>query len=143
MITAGMFRVGRDAELRCLPSGEAVMNVALAASYGKKDAEGNQATQWIEGALYGKRAESLNQYITKGTALFVCLEDVHIETYPKKDGTEGAKLVGRIQQIQFAGSKGDGSAAPRPAPAPQPARPQAKPSNTGTGFDGMNDDIPF
>ena len=151
----GIFRSGRDADLRHTNSGEAVANLALAADYGKPGADGKRPTQWVDAALFGKRAEALAPHITKGTALFCSIEDVHIEQYDKKDGSTGAKLIGRIGQIEFAGPKQSSSEgqAPRQQRAQEqggyrssePRRaPASKPSpKTGTGFDDMDDDIPF
>lgn len=138
----GMARLGRDAELRSTPSGDSVIQLSLAFNvFVKKE----KTTQWVEGVLWGARAESLAEYLLKGTAVMVSLENVHIESFNKADGTPSSKLVGRIADIDLAPS----GAAPAPAPAPAP-RPAARPAptrtpppKTGTGFDDMDDDIPF
>ena len=91
----GVFRIGKDAELR--NAGDtSVINLALASSYGKKDREGKRPTQWIEASLWGKRAEALEQYLLKGQQVFVSINDVHIETYENRDGQTVPKLVGII-----------------------------------------------
>jgi single-strand DNA-binding protein len=77
-IQSGVYRLGRDAELRRTNSGEAVSGLSLAYNYGKKDADGKQATTWIEAALWGKRAESASQYLTKGTQIFAVLSDIRL-----------------------------------------------------------------
>lgn len=97
----GLARIGRDAELRFTPSGEAVANLSLAFSYGKKE-NGNRSTQWVDGSLWGRRAEALAQYLTKGTMVMVTLDDVHIEEFQGKNGP-GHKLAGRIEGVEFAG----------------------------------------
>lgn len=98
--------LGRDAELRYTQNQTPVASLALAYSYGIKDqATGNRPTQWIEASLWGKQAEALAQYLTKGTKLMVSLKDVHIESYPKKDGTQGTKLVATAADIHFAGGQ--------------------------------------
>ena len=56
MILTGLCRVGRDAELRCMPDGTAVANVSLAFNHGKKGQDGNRPSQWIDAAIFGKRA---------------------------------------------------------------------------------------
>lgn len=144
MILTGPARIGRDAELRHIPSGESVINLSLAYNHGKRDAEGNRPTQWIDAGLWGKRAESLAQHLLKGTQVWVVLEDVHLEEYEGKNG-KGTKLAARVQSIEFIGPKQSGGAE-RAAPAPAPAarRPAPAPAGkTGTGFDAMDDDIPF
>lgn len=140
----GLARIGRDAEIRHTAGGEAVASLSLAFSYGKKGADGKRPTQWVDGALWGKRAEALAPYLLKGGLIVATLEDVHIETFQKQDGTGGVKLAGRVTDIELAGGN-DRSAAPAPAPPPPP-RPVLKPVPTpsgGSGFDDMDDDIPF
>jgi len=138
----GLARIGRDAEVRFIPSGEAVAGLSLAFSYGRKDQAGKKPTQWVDGALWGKRAEAMAPYLKKGGLVVVTLEDVHIETFKKQDGSESSKLAGKISAIEFAGGN-DRQAQPaaRPAP-PTPAR-QAAPRQASSGFDDMDEDIPF
>jgi single-strand DNA-binding protein len=140
----GLARLGRDIEVRYLPDGKPVGNLALAFNFGKKDESGNRPTQWIDASLWGDRAEKLQSYLTKGTQLSVILSEPHIETYDKREGGQGVKLVARVLELQFASSpQQDGQqrqqAAQRPAPATRPA-PAPKPS---TGFDDFDSDIPF
>lgn len=100
MKTIGMARLGKDAEVRYTPSGDAVCNLALAVNYGQKQQDGNRPTQWIDASLWGKRAESLAQYLTKGSVHCFTLDDVHIETYEGQNGT-GYKLVARVADIEL------------------------------------------
>ena len=145
-ILTGVFRLGRDAELRRIPSGEAVINLSLAYSYGNKDSSGNKPAQWIDGALWGKRAESLAQYLTKGVQVDCVLEDVHIEAFSKADGTPSFKLAGRVLKFDFAGG-GERDAQRQSAPPPTrshaPIARQPQPQKPQSGFNDMDDDIPF
>lgn len=138
MKAQGLARLGRDAELRRIPGGDAVINLSLAFSYGKKGDDGKRATQWVDASLFGKRAEALAPYLLKGGLVVAYLDDVHIETYQGKQG-EGHKLVGRINEIELAGGR-DTPAAPaeKPAYAPEPAIPVDV-----SNFDTMDSDIPF
>lgn len=132
-------RLGRDAELKFLPSGEAVANLSLAFNYGKAGADGNRPTQWIDGSLWGKRAESLTQYLVKGSVHCFTLNDVHIETYKKNDGSEGFKLSGMIADVELGPRTGERQ-------APQPvggARPLPQDTRKTPNFSNMDDDIPF
>ena len=136
----GLARIGRDAELRTTGQNEHVCSLSLAFSYGRKGADNKRPTQWVEGALWGKQAEALAQYLVKGQQVVVTIEDVHIETFRKSDNTDAVKLAGRVSKIDFAGSPPNQAAAPAPRPpAPAPA-PRQRPSS---GFDDMDDDIPF
>lgn len=140
----GLARLGRDCELRYTPDGTAVTNLSLAFNYGRKGEDGKRPTQWIDAALWGKLGEALAEYLTKGTLIAVSLEDVHIETFKKADGSPGQKLAARVHSIELAGG-GERAAAPAPAPAQRQAPPPRPPAQkTGTGFDDMDsDEIPF
>lgn len=141
----GLVRLGRDAELRHAPSGDAVAGFSGAFNYGKKGQDGNRPSQWVEFTIWGKRAESLQPYLTKGAQVMVVASDVHIETFDKRDGGQGFKLVGRVDDLEFAGSRdAGGGQASAPAPARAPAAPRAPQRQAGgTSFDDMDDDIPF
>jgi single-strand DNA-binding protein len=136
----GIFRLGKDAELRYTASSEPVVSVALAYNYGKKGDNGQRPSQWIEAAMFGKRAEALAQYLTKGSQISALLSDPHIQTYQKKDGGEGFKLSAKVVDIELIGGRQEAAPARAPRPAPAPAR-QAPAQSSG--FDDMDDDIPF
>lgn len=135
----GHIRLGRNADLRLTPDGKPVLNFAGAYNYGMKDASGARPTQWIECALWGDRAERLAEYFTKGAALVVTLNDVHIETFTRRDNTLGSKLVGRVIDFTFAG-KSDSSGS-QPAAQASPQTRVAPPAAVDTGID--DDEIPF
>lgn len=163
MKAIGLMRIGRDPEMRHLNDGTPVMNLALAVNYGKRGQDGNRPTQWIEAAMFGDRAEKLAQYMVKGSAHCFTLSDVRIDVYDKRDGSgQGYKLAARVDDVEL-GPRNDSAAQPRqqqpsaparqqeqggyrssaqrtaPAAAPTP-RPAPAPSS---GFEDMDDDIPF
>ena len=144
MILTGFCRLGRDASLRYLSDGTPVANMAMAYNYGMKDGGGKRPSQWIDAALFGKRAEALLPYLKKGTALDVVLDDVRIDEWVRQDGTPGKqKLVGRVVLVEFAGRSGAAADAPAAAPdtpAAEPAAPQDS-APLDAGFD--TDDVPF
>lgn len=141
MKSSGLFRIGRDAELRFLPDGTAVANVSLAFNFGKTGADGKRQTQWIDGSLFGKRAEVLTPMLIKGSQHVFHLSDLHVETYQGKNG-EGHKLAGRIEDVELTDRKDGQAQQARPTPTPQPARQTVPRGTAGSGFDDM-DDIPF
>jgi len=138
----GIFRIGNDVQIRYTPSGEAVCNLSLAFNYGKKGDDGRRPSQWIEASFWGKRAEAMMQYLTKGSSVYAVIDAPHIETYEGKNGT-GHKLVGRILEIEFSGGKRDSNDAPFDRPAHTPAKPAETASKPGAGFQDFEDDIPF
>jgi single-strand DNA-binding protein len=134
----GLARIGKDAEVRYTPGGAAVANVSLAFSYGKRGDDGKRPTQWVDASLWGQRAESLAPYIKKGGQIVAYLEDVSIQTFTKSDGTQATKMVARLVDLEFVSGGEQASSQPKPQP-----RPQAAPQSQGSGFDDMDDDIPF
>ena len=147
----GLARLGRDVELRYLPNGDAVANLSLAFSFGRKGEDGKRPTQWVDASLWGKRAEALVPYLLKGGLIEVTLDEVCIQSFDGQNGP-GHKLVGKVLDIELAGSRenaqpaGNSSTpAPRPAAAParQPAPQPSRVSRPASGFDDMDDDIPF
>lgn len=119
MKTIGLARLGRDAELKYTPSGEAVCNLSLAVSYGKKGPDGNRPTQWIDAALWGKQAEALAPYLVKGSIHCFVLSDIHTETYQKNGGEEDIKLAARVDSVEL------GPRIEQPQQQPQQQRQQA------------------
>lgn len=137
----GLARLGRDAELRSTQDGTPVASLSLAMDY---RAGREKATQWVDGALWGKMAETLTQYLVKGKLVCVTLDDVHIESFEKRDGTSGTKLVGRVSKLELAGGRDDGERTERPAERPaQRQAPKPPARSSADAFSGMDDDVPF
>lgn len=132
----GLARIGKDAEVRYTPGGAAVANVSLAFTYGKKGDDGKRPTQWVDASLWGPRVESLAPYLTKGKQIVAYLEDVHIQTYTKGDGTQASKMAARIADLEFVAGGEQAESQPKPKPQAAPAQQQ------GSGFEDF-DDIDF
>lgn len=139
----GLARLGRDMEVRFTNDGTPVGNMALAFNYGKKDQGGNRPTQWIDASFWGERASKLAEYLTKGTQVSVILSEPHIETFDRRDGGQGFKLVAKVIELQFAASSQPQDGQSRPAPRPPAPRSAPAPAPAGSGFDDMDSDIPF
>lgn len=135
-------RIGRDTTVRYTPSGMAVAAIALAYEYGRKDQQtGKRPTQWIEVTMWGKTAEALSQYLTKGKQVFIEARDVHIQTYAKNDGTQGFKLAAEFVGIKFAHDGQQQSQAPAQQQQ-RPAQQQSQQAAHNMAFD-EGQDIPF
>jgi single-strand DNA-binding protein len=134
----GLARIGKDAEVRYTPGGAAVANVSLAFSYGKRGDDGKRPTQWVDASLWGQRAEGMAPYLLKGKQIVAYLEDVSIQTFTKGDGTQATKMVARLVDLEFVSGGEQANSQPKPQP-----KPQAAPQSHGSGFDDMDDDIPF
>lgn len=162
--------LGRDPETRTFPSGDQVCNVTLATTDKWKDkqsGEMREATEWHRLVFNGRLAEIAAQYLRKGSQIYV-EGQIRTRKYTDKDGVEKYATDIRVDQMQMLGSRqgqgapsgdddgygggggyggsgggGGYSRAPAAAPrAPAPA-PRQAPSKSSTGFDDMDDDIPF
>lgn len=142
MILTGLARIGQDAAIRYTPSNEPVVNLSLAFNYGKKGSDGKRPTQWIDAALWGKRAEALAPYLTKGTAVDVVLAEPHVEEYDSQ-GAKRHKLVARVLEIELAGGGRDAQQAGSNSQEQKPERQRAPARSGGGSFADMGDDIPF
>jgi single-strand DNA-binding protein len=151
---------GRDPEIRYLPSGQAVANVSLATTSRRKDkttGENIEETQWHRITFYDRLAEIAGEHVKKGAPLYV-EGRLKYGKYTGQDGVERntvdivateMQLLGARQGVgQPSGGGEDGGAYRPPAPAsrsaaaPRAARAPA-PAGNGSGFDDMDDDIPF
>jgi single-strand DNA-binding protein len=147
---------GRDPEIRYLPSGQAVANVSVATSSRRKDkntGEMVEETQWHRVTFFDRLAEIAGEYVKKGRPIYVEGRLVY-RKYTDKDGIEKQATDIIATEMQLLGSRegmggpsdGDeGSAPRRSAPPQQRSAPASKPaaSKPSTGFDDMDDDIPF
>jgi single-strand DNA-binding protein len=155
----GLARLGRDAEVRYTPAGKTVCSLSLA--FDVRGREGKETT-WVDAALWGERAESLAPYLLKGTMHMFDLSDVRIETWENDRGS-GSKLVANVVDVTLGPKRGDDDSqqtrqqtrqqTPQTRQAP-PQRQQAPQGRTqapqrqqaprgSSGFDDMDDDIPF
>jgi single-strand DNA-binding protein len=141
-------RLTRDAELKYTNSGQPVCSFSIAT-----DDRVKRGDQWIDEPsywdvdLWGKRGESVNQYLTKGKLVAVA-GSARIDRW-QTDGAWHQKVRVNANDVQLLGSKeGQGEArqgqddnrpAERPARAPAPRQP-ANQAGQGEAF---TDDIPF
>ena len=140
----------RDPELRRTQSGMAIMSFGVAVN----DRRRNQQTgEWedyanfVDCTMFGNRAESLSNYLSKGTK--VAIEGKLRWSQWERDGQKRSKLEGIVDEVEFlssrnSGQQGDGGyqtySAPAPARAPQQSRP---PVQNPPAADVYDEDIPF
>ena len=131
--------LGNDPELRYSANGAPFLRFNLASNYRTKTAEGNweDRTEWVRVTVTGQRAESLSQYLKKGTKVYV---DGRLEARPWTDnqGQVRAGLEVMANEVQFMTSRDDGAGDRAPAAA-----------SAGNGRRSANDqaadldDVPF
>jgi single-strand DNA-binding protein len=155
---------GRDPEIRYLPSGQAVANISIATTSRRKDRTSGETvedTQWHRVTFYDRLAEIAGEYVKKGRPIYV-EGRLKYGKYTDQAGVEKNTVDIIATEMQLLGGREGGgapsgggddggydSAPRRPAAAPQrPAAAPARPAPAGkpaasSGFDDMDDDIPF
>lgn len=138
--------LGRDPEVRYMPSGDAIANLSVATTETWKDKAGEkqEATEWHRVVFFGKQAEICGQYLKKGSQIYV-EGSLRTRKWQDKDGNDRYTTEIVATEMQMLGSRGAGTAASNDSPGqeqPEPAaaRPASAKSATGADFD---DDIPF
>ena len=146
--------LGRDPEVRYAPSGSAICNVTLATTRSWKDktsGERQEETEWHRVVFYDRLAEIAGEYLKKGKQIYV---EGRLKTrkWTDKEGAERYTTEIIANEMNMLGSRegmgagdetGGAAQAARSAPAPRPAPASKPPAKSATGFDDMEDDIPF
>ena len=139
--------LGRDAELRYTPGGAAVATLNLATTEVFKDREGQKKedTQWHRVILWGKTAETLQDYLTKGKQIYV-EGKLQTRKWKDKDGNDKYTTEVRGDRVVLlsGGGRGDGmgrgegGAGRSSAPADEFGH-----AEPGGSVELTDDDIPF
>ncbi|URI08953.1 single-stranded DNA-binding protein [Aquincola tertiaricarbonis] len=156
--------LGRDPELKYFDDGSAVCNFSIATSrtWKSRDGEKQEETEWHRIAVFGKLAEVCGEYLKKGRTVYI---EGRLRTRQyEKDGATHYTTEIVAEEVKFLGGRrddeggGDGEQQrgggggqqrggygqqrqQQQRPAPQQRQQSAPKSNTG--FDDMDDDIPF
>jgi len=145
--------LGRDPEVRYTPSGAAVCNVTLATSRNWKDKNSGdkvEETEWHRVVFYDRLAEIAGEYLKKGRSIYVegrlktrkWTDKDGVEKYTTEIVADEMKMLGGREGMG-GGDEGGGERAARPAAQRPAASKPGAPAKSSTGFDDMDDDIPF
>ncbi len=149
--------LGRDPEVRYMPSGQAVANVTLATSESWRDkqtGETQERTEWHNVVFFGRLAEIAGEYLRKGAQVYV-EGSLRTRKWQDKEGRDRYTteiVANEMQMLGGRGGQGVGDFAPRPAedvqppsarPAPQESRKSQNAAAAGEEFEDFDDDIPF
>ncbi|MCH7691122.1 MAG: single-stranded DNA-binding protein [candidate division Zixibacteria bacterium] len=132
-------RLGKDPDLRYTPSGKAVATFSLATTerWKGQDGQRQESTTWHNIVAWGKQAETIKEYLSKGREVYLEGRIVN-RSYDDKDGNKKYISEVVVQQFTFIGSKGSsGNDGGQTAPAES-----AEPA-TDTGSGQSDDDLPF
>ena len=97
--------LGRDPEMRYTPQGTAVCSFTMATNERRKDKSGEQqdVTTWFKITVWGKQAETVSRYLTKGRRVYV-EGRLHVEEWTDRDGKQRHTLEVNATDVHFIDS---------------------------------------
>ena len=149
--------LGKDPEIRYMPSGDAIANLTLATSENwtdKASGDKKELTEWHRVAFFGRTAEVVGQYLKKGAKIYV-EGSLRTRKWQDKDGHDRYTTEVRGDVMRMLDRRGESSGpmdTEPPAGAAQGGSPgesrraapsKSAPARAASGFDDMDDDIPF
>lgn len=139
--------LGKDPEIRYLPSGKAVANFSIATSESWKDkttGEKKEKSEWHNIVIFDKLAEICGQYLKKGSSVYI---EGKITTEKYQDKTTGAdKYATKIiaNEMRMLGGKNDGGGPSQDRQKPAPSAPAGAAAGAGQANAAeLDDEIPF
>jgi single-strand DNA-binding protein len=140
--------LGRDAEMRFTAGGTPVATVSLATTerFTDRDGQKREDTQWHRIVIWGKTAESLHEYLTKGKQIYVEGRIQTREWQDKEGKTQKTTEIraDRIVLLSSAGGEGRGGMRPSRERYVEHGEPTADVgAGAGTVDTPNDDDIPF
>lgn len=136
--------LGRDPEVRYLPSGTAVANVGIATSDQWKDkqtGEQQERTEWHNVVFFNRLAEIVGEYLKKGSQVYV-EGSLRTRKWQDKNGNDRYTTEIVASEMQMLGGRGGSGGGNYNQTASAPAREPA-PAGGGGTTDDFDDDIPF
>ena len=137
-------RLGKDPEMRYMPNGTAVASLSIACSESWKDkqsGEKQERTEWVNLTAFGKLAEIIEKYVTKGSQIYVSGK-MKTEKWQDKAGATRYTTKVIIDRMQMLGSRNNQSSSST-APASTPASAASPAPASSSIDDDFDDDIPF
>jgi single-strand DNA-binding protein len=137
--------LGKDPEVRYMPSGGAVANVTIATSEQWKDkqsGEQRERTEWHSVVFYQKLAEIVGEYLKKGSQVYV-EGALRTRKWQDKNGNDRYTTEIIASEMQMLGSRSGGSTAFNQAERPAAEKPAPASAGGGSFNEEFDDDIPF
>lgn len=139
--------LGRDPEIRYTQAGEPIANFSLATSekWTGKDGQKQERTDWHRVEVFGKQAQVVRDYLTKGRSVYV-EGQIRYEEWTDKDGNKRTGTRIRVNQfsgrIVLLGGRGEGGG-PRGGGAAEAADEGVPAGPPAEDFKVSDDDVPF
>jgi single-strand DNA-binding protein len=143
--------VGRDPEIRYTQSGEPIANFTLATNevWNDKSGQKQERTEWHRVEVFGKTAQVVRDYVTKGRPVYI-EGSVRYEEWTDKDGnkrnTTRIRVSGPGSRLVLLGGRGEGGgggASRSSGGGPGGGAPAEPPAEGGEEFHASDDDVPF
>ena len=137
-----MGRLARDPELRTTTSGKSVVSFTIATDRNRKDANGQNQTDWIRMTAWEKTAEFICKYFQKGSMIAIDGR-LQSKTYQDKNGNNRTDMEVVVEEVNFVGAKSASNAGSNAQPTAR-QQPTAQPQ-TAPQFEDISDDpdLPF
>ena len=148
--------LGKDPEVRYMPSGDAITNITMATtdSWKDKNGEKQEKTEWHRIAFFGKLAEIAGEYLKKGSQVYV---EGRLQTrkWQDKEGHDRYTTEIIADRMQMLGSRSGGGSGNYEVQDKAPTEAGREPSGGSGGgsskpaakkggdFEDFEDDIPF
>jgi len=132
--------LGRDPEIRYTQSGEPIANFSLATNESWTDRSGQkqERTEWHRVEVFGKTAQVVRDYLTKGRSVYI-EGTIRYDEWTDKDGNKRnatrIRVSGPNSRLVMLGGRGEGGGGRGPSEAPPP--------DGGDSFQATDDDVPF
>ncbi|MHB1675924.1 MAG: single-stranded DNA-binding protein [Sulfuriferula sp.] len=143
--------IGKDPEIRYMPSGDAMVNLTLATTDNWKDKNGEkqERTEWHRVAIFGKLAEIAGEYLKKGSQVYF-EGSLKTRKWTNKEGHDQYTTEIIADKMQMLGGRaGSANMDSGGSSEAKPGRTNAPPQNasqnkaSSNSFDDLDDDIPF
>jgi len=111
-------RLGRDPEMKFMPNGDPVCSFSMATDrvYNDRNGQKQKETTWFRVSVFGKQAETVNQFLSKGRMVLV-EGRLRVDpktggpaTYTRQDGTVGSSFDITANTVRFLSSPQEGGA---------------------------------
>lgn len=136
--------LGKDPDVRYIPSGEAVANLSIATTEKWKDKQGQvqELVEWHRVNFFGRQAEVCGEYLKKGSAVYI-EGSLRTRKYTDKEGIERYATEIRGDRMQMLGGRSARNESDDAPTQEQPAKARPVHQKLPGGFDQMDDDIAF
>lgn len=142
--------LGKDPEVKYLPSGSAVANITVATSESWKDKQSGdkqERTEWHNVVFFNRLAEIVGEYLKKGAQIYV-EGSLRTRKWQDKEGKDRYTTEIVAAEMQMLGGRqgaggGASSSSSHSDSAPSSSRSSAGPAAPAGGMPDFDDDIPF